>query len=206
MSDSRIFFDSSAYSYSQGLLALGLMFEAARNALTAQNMDLASKIKDYQASIDDGGDPIGEWDADGHRIWEQDQLFRFDQLAITDALEELKSATVIAIYHHWERHMPGEENKKRRVYEDLKSSADKHSIPLHENIRALYLCGVYLKHGNEEKRAELVKHWPDRFRTPRQTKEPVAWYRNLKFGSDEIEWFLEIARCSQRPISSSGAQ
>ena len=50
-----------------------------------------------------------------------------------DAIVELRVATVIAIYHLWERHIPNPSNK-RRIHSQLIEDARANSVELHPDI------------------------------------------------------------------------
>jgi hypothetical protein len=198
--------DMSAYQYGQGLTAIGLMFEAAKGALLAQQEDINDCITEYRRSVDSGGDPIGEWE-DGHRLWDQEDLYRLQQLAIEDAIVELRVATVVAIYHHWERHVPGGETNPKRNMNNLLNDARLHDVPCHGDIDALQYSANYFKHGNDDWRQKLVARWPERFKENLQwSATNVPWIRKISISDDDIVWFLELAMHSTRPVMKDWAE
>ncbi|WP_417616526.1 hypothetical protein [Parasphingorhabdus sp.] len=197
-----LIFDMSAYSYIEGLKAIRLMFEAACKALSDQSAKIHRSIDEYQQHLDTGGEPIGEWE-DGHRLWDQDDLLRLENLAIAEAGLELRVATTIAIYHHWERSIPCPNGSKNRYHERLVEDAINSGINLHKDVDALCFATNYLKHGTEKWRAKLLDRWPDRFssRHPKNEHSP-SWIRKLHLDNVHVEWFLEIAHQSERPLSN----
>jgi hypothetical protein len=196
----EIHLDMGAYTYSEGLKAIGLMYHAARGALSEQRTDLDAMAREYDRHTESGGTPIGEWDEEGNRLWDQEDHYRLQQLVIDDAMEELKAATVIAIYHHWERSIPFSSDSTQRRHDELKKDAHAQNIALHPDIDALCFCANYFKHGSVKWLKKLVDRWPDRFHASHIEGESLAWHRRLTFESAEIEWFVRIAEASKRPI------
>lgn len=195
-------FDMSAYSYIEGLKAIRLMFEAAGKALSDQSAEVDKSIDEYQQHLDAGGEPIGEWE-DGHRLWDQHDVLRLENLAISEAGLELRVATTIAIYHHWERSIPSPNGSSNRPHQRLVKDAIDSEIKLHKDIDALCFATNYFKHGTETWRTKLLDRWPDRFDSsyPKSDDNP-PWIRKLYLQNAHIEWFLEIAHQSERPISN----
>ena len=128
----KLMIDMVAYGYTQGITAIGLMYQAAKTSLEQQHSDLAECTKVYCRHVDAGNPPIGEWE-DGNRLWDQEDLYRLEQLTIEEAIHELQTAVVISIYHHWEKHIPGGSNASNRRHVDLKRDASDRGIPLHQD-------------------------------------------------------------------------
>lgn len=192
-------FDMGAYAYSATMNAIGSMYEAARNALENQHQNLEVAKEDYQRLLDQGGEPIGEWE-DGHKLWDQEDKYRLDQLALEDALDELRATSVIAVYHAWERHMPNPDGRQRG-FDGLISDARKSDVAIDPNIGALRAAANYFKHGGNHWRKQLVDGWPDRFSEKAFTVHRTEnWVRGLHLKEADIWWLLDIAKASQRPI------
>ena len=193
-------FDMEAYSYTQGIKAIQLMFEAAKSTLNAQHFELDDAKIEYDRHLERGGEPIGEWE-DGYKLWDQEDVYRLEQLALEEAIAELRVATVIAIYHLWERHIPNSRSQQRN-HERLILDARARSISLHPNINALCYAANYLKHGSEKWLEKLETEHPDRFLpSTKNSKNWPAAFRKLQLKDTDIEWFIEIASISQRPIT-----
>ena len=192
-------FDMGAYAYSAAMTAIGLMYEAARNALENEHQNLEIAKEDYLHRLEQGGDPIGEWE-DGHKLWDQEDKYRLDQLALEDALDELRVTSVIAIYHAWERHMPNSDGRQRG-FDGLIADAQKSDVSVHPDIGALRAAANYFKHGGNHWRQLLIAGWPDRFTEKAFTGNRTEnWVRGLYIKEADFWWFLDIAKTSQRPI------
>ena len=194
--------DMGAYHYAQSLMAIGLMFQAASGSLAQQHAEIEQAKAEYDRHIEAGGEPIGEWE-DGYCLWDQEKVYRLEQLAIEDALEELRVATAIAVYHIWERNIPNPLRKKRRTHAQLITDAGLAGVNLHPDIDALCFAANYFKHGTDTWRQKLLEHRSKRFRGDALTKDwDAEWVRRLHITDGDVKWFLELAKVSQRPISS----
>ena len=198
----KIIFDMEAYSYAEGIKALRLMFEAARTTLTMQSNEVENAIVEYEKHVDSGGKAIGEWE-DGHTLWDQSGVYRLQVSAIEEALVELRIATVISLYHLWERHIPNLSGK-RRAHPQIVKDAQSNAIKLHSDINALCYTSNYFKHGSDSWRTRLYTEFADRF--PKPDNQPPGWsaaFRQLHLKDSDIDWFVEIAEFSKREIMKS---
>lgn len=192
-----------AYAYSQSVIAVGLMYEAAKGSLAQQPADLENAKDEYLRHLDSGGEPIGEWE-DGFKLWDQEDKYRLEQLALDDALDELRVATAVAIYHLWERSIPKPNGTVRRQHTELIADAAQSGAATHPDIDALCFAANYFKHGNDRWRARLLERWPERFCGHSHFGESTEnWLRQVRLTDDNIWWFLDLAKASQRPVSST---
>ena len=199
----RLNVDLGAYNYSNGLRAIGLMYHAAKTSLEHHRADLSDCTREYDRATDAGYPRIGAWE-DGHKLWEQDDIYRLEQQLIDDALTELRAAICIAIYHHWEKNIPSQSSEANRRRGQLKDDARTRGIELHADIDALCYAANYFKHGNADWLEKLASGWEARFgRFAEPAKPHPAWVRRLALSDADISWFLEIAKASERPMISS---
>ena len=200
--DKNYLFSMEAYSYSQGLDAILLMYKTAQGSLQIQHRNIENRKIEYYKAIDAGELPIGEWDEDGSCLWDQESIYRLDQLVIEDAHAELRVATAIAIYHHWERSIPNQ-REIHRCHKKLKNDAILNNIELHDDIDALQFVANYLKHGTEKWKIKLQECFPTQFKFSRlEDRQHLAWVRWLHLSDENILWFFEIAKKSKRPITN----
>lgn len=199
-------FDMAAYHYAEGLKAIGMMYHAAKGTLNEHRIDLGDRTREYRRHTDQGHAPIGEWETDGHRLWDQEDVYRLEQQTVDDALAELRAAITIAIYHHWERNIPNQSAARFRKHTDLIADAIRENVPLHADVDALCFAANYLKHGNDGGWLEkLAARWPGRFgqHVQGQRSNP-SWIRYLTLSDDDVSWLIEIARASEREIIRHG--
>ena len=193
-------FSIEAYQYEQGLKAIKLMWLAGSQALSGRSKEVLQDITEYDKHLEGGGTPIGEWDGPNLLIDEGGRLrLEFDALEL--GLAELNRATAISIYHHWERHVPNDAQIKGRKHPALVSDLKRSGIGVHQDIDALQFAGNFLKHGNADWLSRLFESFPDRFPQLGEIKKSnPAWWGTLQISDEHIEWFLEIAHASKRPI------
>lgn len=195
----KINFDMEAYSYAEGIKAVRLMFEAAKTTLKLQSREVSEHIAEYDRHLDNGGDAIGEWE-DGHRLWDQNDVYRLQLMAFEEALVELRVATVISLYHQWERHIPNPSGIKRN-HQQLVGDAQLSVIKLHRDFKALHYAANYFKHGSDHWLTKLHSEFSARF--PKPVKEATVWsaaFRKLHLNDNDVDWFIEIAVFSEREI------
>ena len=96
-------FNLFGFSFQQGLSHLRASFDAAAAALAQEVTAAHDAVKAYVQFVEAGGEEIGEWDYDGTRIWDQEQVLQFEAQAMELAALALRKAFAVAIYHHWER-------------------------------------------------------------------------------------------------------
>ena len=193
-------FDMKAYQYEQGLKALKLMWVAGSQAITARSKEVLADIAEYERYLEDGGVPIGEWDGEDLLV-DQSGYLRLELVALQEALVELNRATVISIYHHWERHVPSDVGETKRQHSKLVADSRSARIGVHADIDALHFAGNFLKHGNLEWLEKLSVRFPHRFPNLAKIKKSIpAWWGTLQVDDEHIEWFFEIATTSKRTV------
>ena len=196
----KLDFNPQAYQFEQGLKAIGLMLVAARQALESQQAEARREIAEYRNHVDSGGEPIGEWDG-AQRLWDHEDDLRLELLALADALVELNRAATIAIYHHWERHVPNSKNQKFRKHKNLVTDLGQAGIEVHQDIDALRFSANFLKHGNQHWIEKLREGFSKQFPMLAlvESSSPVCW-GTLNLSEQHVNWFLQIAKASKRPI------
>ena len=189
-------FDMGAYQYDEGLKAIRLMYNAALTTLDSQYADVINQKSAYYKHLQQGGEPIEELDEEGYVIWDQDGLYRLELLAIDEAKSELRRATALALYHHWEKTL---NRKKGRG--DLAAFADEKSLPRSDDIECLRHVANYIKHGGNEKISILAQDYPDMFGpTPQYRDDDPLWVNRLYLDDDHISRFFDIVGESKRAI------
>jgi hypothetical protein len=196
------YFDFSAYEFQQGLRAIELMWTAAIEALRVQDAEVVRKMNEYNKHLAEGGMPIGEWE-DDHLLWDLDGKLQLDRVAISEAQFELHAATTIALYHHWERHVPNPKLTANRDYRSLRCDLSKSGAAMHDDFEALYRSANYLKHGSSKHLLALSNSFAHRFRTlsnvPKEQNQ--TWVRKIGLEAEHVNWFIQIVRQSQRPVT-----
>jgi hypothetical protein len=196
----KLDFNPQAYQYDQGLKAIELMWTAARLALSSRQTEVHQEISEYRNYLDSGGEQIGEWDGP-YNLWDHEGQLRLELTAVEDAMIELNRSVAITVYHHWERHVPNEGDKKFRDHKALVRELSRADIEVHPAIDALRFSANFLKHGNPDWLTKLQTGFREKFPLLKLPDNPdaISW-GTLFISEQHVSWFLEIAKVSKRPI------
>jgi len=193
--------DVSAFEFHQGVRAIELMWVAGCLVLDQQAREATEHLSEFQRLSETDRLPDAALRSEEDSFDEGDRI-RLELMAIEEARIELNNATVISLYHHWERFVPSDEPTQIRSHRKLLKDARSAQIGLHSEIGALVSSANYLKHGNPKRLAELEASFAARFPSLRYDIDAPAWLRRLKLTDDHVQWMFEIVKASQRPIVS----
>lgn len=157
-------FNLLGHDFEHGLMILSDSLLAATDALKSKSAQIANNYQKYEARLAAGEPPEGEWDEDGVKIWERSEFFRFDLELINEALNTLRKAYVIAVFHHWERvirRLTGLSGHE--TFDRLVESAAARGQPIHARLTLVSDLNNTLKHDSMRAGPKLLKSWPGVF-------------------------------------------
>ncbi len=189
-------FNMQGLSYQQGIENLEAGFMTSAAALSDRRAQLLRGLEEYVATVEGGGERIGEWE-DGHRLWEQDQVL---EMQIDDAeasVMDLRKAYILAVYHHWER-------SARRwtglsgwtKHQRLATAARDLGYPIDERLERVRDLVNTLKHNSADRASQLFASWPGVLNVDPETRPYLDWYGVVTLGDRHVQEVFEIARLS----------
>ncbi|MBB2157734.1 hypothetical protein HLH33_15705 [Gluconacetobacter diazotrophicus] len=201
-------FSPLGFIYQAALDALRLAADTAESALASQLAAKRAELAAYNA----GTVFIGERDADGYRIWEQDQVLEIAIERLAEALLEVRRTFVISAYHHWEvsvvswaRHAdptakdPGHHDQLVAKAADLGYPADP------ELCKVRRLANLF-KHDSSTARAALEQAVPDHYKAAfaNDATRPF-WASGARVAPETLNWVFDVVRYSG-PFAHGGSR
>lgn len=194
----KLGFDMRGYAFKAGLDVLRQGHASASKALTADIERVQAEAAAYEASPDF----IGDHDEDGNLLWEQSQVLAFQQETAEDALQALRKAYVLALYHHWERAIQTyTDSGKSADHKKLVKRAPAKGIPLHARLDVVRDLANAMKHN---KGGSLQQDWPEVLRYGARTHEPRDWYEAIQVEEAHIAEIFEIIEQSGPKVWPNG--
>ncbi|WP_421951100.1 hypothetical protein [Pelagibacterium sp.] len=190
-------FSVHGYMFQEGIKALEEAFVAASDALESALAAKQTQLSDYVLLIEGGGLPIGEWDDDGNRLWDQEEVLAMHIETTSEAIMALRKSTVIALYHHWERAI----RKSTGVPADGKHSAlidaaVGEGIDISPRLEAVRCLVNLLKHDNERWAKKLRCSWPDVLSDFDGQSKFNDWYQAVTLSREQVCQVFGIVKTS----------
>ena len=183
-----LFANLAAWEFQRAVETLRRGFVEAVAALDRLVDQKGAELLDYEASLRNGAEPIGEWE-DGVLLWDQAKVLGMEIEELERARMALRKAIVIQLYHLWERTARGSTGGRQAdVHEDLVRKLRVAEQPVHDRLEAVGLLANTLKHGNPKKGAMLADKWPE-------VLSIIAfadWYDRVVLSDDHVEEVAEI--------------
>lgn len=176
----KLKFNWAGYMYQDGINSIRLSYDSAAQALEIQTERAYDEIREYNAKVKSGDQSGIERDEDGYVFWDEEDVLMYQSSAAEDALNTLRKAFAIVLYHHWERSVREWVQSKHGKHDTLVSAAaaiGQVTDPLVNDLRTLVNT---LKHNNEV--------WGK----PLHTSRPDLFKANFKIGQSDPDWHDEI--------------
>ncbi|RWK63513.1 hypothetical protein [Mesorhizobium sp.] len=185
----KLNFDARGYAFEAGSEVLRQGYASASKALTAD----IERVRAAHAAYDASPEFIGERDDEGNILWEQGAILTLEQETVEEALEALRNAFVLALYHHWERairaYTGSDQNAK---YRQLVARAERKGIPAVPDMAKVYRLANTLKHNSGHHGAVLFELWRDLFGPFFSARPDSDWYRAISLSDDDIHEVMRI--------------
>ncbi|TAY66481.1 hypothetical protein [Rhizobium leguminosarum] len=150
-----------SYKFEHGLRMLEKGYIAARDSLNEEIERIERDSAAYDLAVVNGADLIAEYDEDGHRLWEQSQVYEAQINDVHSALFEVRKAFAIALYHFWEDSVAGwmQRAGKQTDHDKLARYCASEGYGPSPDLEAVRCLANYLKHGRNSKTDWLAKLW-----------------------------------------------
>lgn len=188
-------FNTYGFAFEKGVELIADAYRVASDALEAKAHKIKSDLAAYEASISAGGEVIGEWE-DGYWLWTQDQLLEIQIEDSEEALNALRRAFVVALYHHWERWLRRQFAKDSGKHDDLVGLAAKYGLHVHPRLEGVRDLANLLKHSNNKRGHDLLGSWRELL-PPHFTLDTRAdWYEAVKLTDEVVLEVVGIVKAS----------
>lgn len=190
-------FNVLGFSFQQGLKHLRASFEAGAIAIAREREGAYDAVKAYLASVAAGGLQIGEWNEDGTRVWDQEQVLEFDAESMNLAARAHRHAFVVAIYHHWERAAWVWAGRPAKVdHARLARWTRDRGYPVDDRLEPVRHLTNLLKHDNPRWAGMVFKVWPEVLPWYPLDHRPRSFAEEVFLTDDHVREVLEIVAAS----------
>ena len=200
----KLNFNWHGYMYQDGINSIRLSYDSAAQALELQTERAYDEIRAYNAKVE-GGDQSGiERDEDRHVVFDEADVLMYQSLAAEEALNTLRKAFAIVLYHHWERSAREWVQSKNGKHDTLVSSLAANgqgTEPLVNDLRTLVNT---LKHNNDGWGVPLHTDRADLFKSEFKITQaqPIDWYDAIEVSGPALLAFFSAVSASG-PTSNS---
>lgn len=157
-------FNFYGYDFERGIDVLNDSLVAATEALAAKEKATRKEWDEYEERVASGDiAEKSEYDDEtGALLYNQSQLYDHDVQLIGEALQAIRKAHVIALYHLWERivrEWTGAPQNAR--HDNLIDRVRDKGIEPPERLEHIYRLNNVLKHNSEDSGPKLLASWPE---------------------------------------------
>ncbi|MCY1360063.1 hypothetical protein D9M69_466710 [compost metagenome] len=185
-------FNMVGYDFSRGIRILKEGYASAILALKQKADTLGTQLLEYREHLAHGGEPDEERDAEGFLLWDRERLLEMDLAVCSDGLGEVRKAFVIALYHHWERAVRKDTGYSKQKHDELLEAAAAAQIAVQPDLEKVRHLVNTLKHNNEKRGSELLKHWPEVFPSEFHHNANTDWYQSIGLTDAHVHQALNI--------------
>jgi hypothetical protein len=181
--------------YQDGVNSIRLSYDSAARALKLDTERAYDEISDYNAKVLAGDQSGIERDEDGQVLWDEADVLVHRSLQAEDALNTLRKAFVIVLYHHWERSVREWVKSKNGKHDALVTAAAAIGQPTDPLLDDLRLLVNTLKHDNERWAEPLHKKRADLFKPEfKITQTDPDWYNEIEVsGTALLDFFSAVS-------------
>lgn len=191
----KLNFNWHGYVYQDGVNSILLSYDSAARALQLDTERAYDEINDYNVKVL-ASDPSGiERDGDGHILWDEADVLMHRSLQAEDALNTLRKAFAIVLYHHWERSVREWVKSKHGKHDALVIAALAIGQPTDPLVDDLRLLVNTLKHNNEVWGKPLHASRPDLFKAEfKISQSDPDWYDEIEVsGTAMLNFFSAVS-------------
>ncbi len=164
-------FNFDGYIYQEGICNIKTSYDVAYKGLFDSLNKAQDNLKIYQSNLADGGDWVGEYDENGHYLWDQEKLLEMRIDDFNEALLILRHAFVLVLYHYWETSALrwinsknlSQTKSKHLSHDKLERECKSIGYPIDDSLCAIRDLANYLKHNNEKWKDKLHDSWSELF-------------------------------------------
>jgi hypothetical protein len=187
----RLFAALAGWQFDRAIETLRRGYIEAIAALDRELDKVQTDLLEYEESVRNGAEPVGEWDEDGFVLWDQARMLQLEVETLDGARMALRKAIVIQLYHLWER-SARQFTKGRQDDSHAKLVGRLAAIQcgVHDRLVAVQHLVNTLKHGSGKSGNRLAEAWPE---VVRSTVAFDDWYDRVTLSDGDVEAIAEIS-------------
>lgn len=198
----KLNFDARGYAFGAGLDVLRQGYASASKALAAD----IERVRFASAAYEASPDFIGEYDAEGHILWDRGTVLVMEQETVEEALEALRKAFVLAAYHHWERAIRAyTDSNQNAKYRQLVARAERKDIPAVPDMAKVYRLANTLKHNSGYHGEVLFGLWRGLFGPFFKARHDTDWYSAITLSDDDVHEVMRIIEAAGPKVWPKGS-
>jgi hypothetical protein len=175
-----------------------LSYDSASQALELHTERAYDEIREHNAKVEGGDDSGTERDEHGHVLWDEADMLMYRSLAAEEALNTLRKAFAIVLYHHWERSAREWVKSKNGSHDTLVNSlaaTGQATGPLVNDLRTLVNT---LKHDNDRWGTALHHDRPDLFKADLKNNQSpsIDFYDVIEVSGEDLSAFFSAVSAS----------
>lgn len=193
----KLNFNWRGYVYQDGVNSIRLCYDNASRALELDTERAYDEITAYNAKVAAGDQSGIERDEDGHILWDEEDILMHRSLAAEEALNTLRKAFAIMLYHHWERSVREWVQSKNGKHDTLVTSAAAIGQPTDPLVNDLRTLVNALKHNNDTWGKPLHNDRPDLFKADfKIAQSDTDWYDGIEVSGSALLAFFSAVSAS----------
>lgn len=190
-------FNWAGYEYQSGLKTLRNSYDRAFHSLQSDIDQAYQDINFYDGEHSDKVDPDIERDDEGQVIHDPRDSLIYASLMAEQAMQALRKAYAIMIYHYWERGARDWGNKEHGGFKGVVKAAQDAGIFVDPNITDLLMLVNTLKHNASIWGQPLFDLHPDWFPANfRRERKSIEWFEVIQLSEKDMNDFFELAKRS----------
>lgn len=191
----KLNFNWRGYMYQDGVNSIRLSYDNAAQALQLQTERAYDEISEYNMKVAAGDQSGIEHDDDGQIVFDEADVLMYRSLAAEEALNTLRKAFAIVLYHHWERSVREWVQSKHGKHDALVTAAAAIGQPTDPLVNDLRTLVNTLKHDSDRWGVPLHNDRPDLFKSDfKITQADPAWYDAIEVsGTALLDFFAAVS-------------
>ena len=199
-------FNFYGYDYEHGIDVLRDSLLEATEALNAKEKSTQKTWEEYEDKVASGEiAEIAEYDDEtGSLIYNQSQVYEHDVEVVREAIQAVRKAHVISLYHLWERIVRQWTGTRQNArHEKLVNRVRAKGIEPPERFEHIYRLNNVLKHNSEDSGPKLLVAWPELFWNSAKLKTcvdnggaQICWESNIILSDKTMEEVVTVMKAS----------
>lgn len=189
-------FSTFGFAFEHGVGVLLAAYRQASEALQADYHRLKIELSEYETSLAEGNDPVGEWSEEGYALWTQDQILALQIEDSEDALRVLRRSFIIALYHHWERWVRRQLRYDDTGHDKLVEKASASGISIDPRLGRVRDMVNLFKHSNNKWGTKLLSSWPEVLPLYFTSNTEADWYEAVRLSEEIVLEIADIVKAS----------